>query len=167
MRKPHQALPPARLRSILGSVLVLAAAAATAQAPNDFRLVAQAGAVFPEYPASVVVIDSTGFAGSCRIDPPDRVDGACSALLQLALDPADLDAIWDAVQSNGFFGLDSTYLDTTFVGGSYADLLITGGGQSHHVRTMNTAVPGVDQVIIAVNAFLPPDHQIAYNEILP
>ena len=159
-----------RLRT-LAVALTLAFLAATAslqaQAPPDFHVVAQGGAIDPDHPVQIVIVDSTGAGAFCEIEGPDRLTADCTTQVALALGAAELDSVWSAVQRFGFFGLDSTYLDTTFVGGSWAELEVTGAGQSHRVRTQNTGVAGVDSVMVALNEVLPAGNKIVYNEIVP
>ena len=69
--------------------------------------------------------------------------------------------------ANDFFNLASTALNDSTAGGTWAELLISGIGQTYFVVTQNTAVTGFDSIMIAINSVLPLDKQIIYNEILP
>jgi hypothetical protein len=152
---------------LIASTLLFAAPRAGAQAPSDLMVIAQGGAVAPDHPIAVVILDSLGTGVYCGIDPPDRLTLDCSAQTALILTGTDLDSIWSAAITNGFFGLDSVYVDTTLAGGTWAELEISGGGQANKVFARNLAVPGFDAVLIAINSVLPPANRILTNETLP
>ena len=147
--------------------LVGAASPLVAQTPGDFRLVAQGGALSPDYSISIVLLDSTGIGLFCDVQPQDRLTLHCTQETPLALSAAGRDSIWTAIQDHGFFALDPSYLDTSLVGGTWADLRVFANGLSHAVHSQNVAVPGLDAIMMVINGVLPPSHQIVYNEIVP
>ena len=159
---------PARVL-LLGGFVILSVflPANSMSTPIDFYLSASAGAVHPDEEARGVLIDSTGAGTFCLVEANDRDTGDCTSSSLLALTPAELDTIWTAVVANDFFNLASTALNDTTSGGNWAELLISGNGQTYFVVTQNMAVTGFDNIMIALNSVLPPDKQILYNEILP
>ena len=149
------------------AVAAIAMPAVSNSAPIDFYVSASAGAVHPDEEARGVLIDSTGAGTFCLVEAQDRDTGNCTSSSLLALTPAELDTIWAAVVANDFFNLATTALNDTTSGGTWAELLITGNGQTYFVVTQNMAVTGFDNIMIALNSVLPPGKQILYNEILP
>jgi hypothetical protein len=135
--------------------------------PADFEIVALAGGAAPWTSYLGVVIDTTGVGSWCRVDEADRGSGTCTATGSVTLSVAGRNAVWSAIQDQGYFGLAPTHFDPGVGDGSFVELRVTGGGATHVVRTQNTAVAGVDSVVVALNAALPDSVQLSYNEIMP
>lgn len=158
----------ARLFLLVGAAVIASAPATISHsAPIDFYVSASAGAVHPDEEARGVIIDSTGTGTFCLVEANNRDTGDCTTSSLLALTAAELDTIWAAVVAHDFFNLAARSLSDSTAGGTWAELLITGNGQTHLVVTQNVAVTGFDSIMIALNSVLPLDKQIIYNEILP
>ena len=165
MRHPFRCARAGLTASLALLFLVLPAGAGAQSVPGDFLVVASAGSVSPDLPVRIVVFDGDLDGEFCRIDPPDRATGACSFTEVLVFTAPQLDAVWAAVQSNGFFGLDSAYVDPDVADGSYAELTVTANGVTHTVTTHNIAVASFDAVVLAINAELPAGRRLIYNAI--
>jgi len=155
--------------SLTAGMGMLAAAGprpAASQAPPDMTIIAQGGSVLPDEPVRIVVVDSTGSGEVCQVDPPDRDTGACTSTTPVVLTSQDMDSVWTAVQTAGFFALAPDHA-SSIPDGTYAELTIRGGGASHTVRTQNLEVLGFDLVLAALNAALPPGLGIETNELHP
>ena len=150
------------LAPLIAAALLAFAVMATAAAPTDFEIVAQAGGASPEDTARIVVVDSTGAGEACTIEPQDREAALCTQTSPVLLSPAVLDDLWSVVQSSGFFALDSTYFDTTLVGGTWAEVSIRGGGTTHTVMIQNMSVAALDTVVTVLNAALSPEQRLSY-----
>lgn len=151
---------------LLWTLALATAHAGTIPAPADLDMVAAAGGVSISTSAGLVAVNADT-AAVCVTDPADRASGACSMSVDVALSQADLDEIWTAIQDQAFFALDSAFVDTLTRGGSWAELTVTGDGQTHRVVTQNTVVPAFDTIMLTINQFLPPGLELVYNAILP
>jgi len=168
-RRPNRG--SGRLRRIGLSVLPVLAGLlgprfAAAQAPSDFTVTARGGGVQAAHEVHTVVVDAAG-GEFCRTAFADRATGACTDTAPVALSPAQLDSLWEAVQVNGFFALDTAYVSTEWADGTWAELTVTGDAATHRVATQNTAVFGFDAILSALNGMLPPEQRIVTIETLP
>ena len=151
------------------AVAALSALAATpthAAAPPDFLLDGIAGGRAPWETVSRVVIDAAGNGSYYEMGAADRATGTFTLITGFTLSSGDLDALWNAVQTNGFFALAPLY-DSGAFDGSFCRLVVQGGGQLDTTVTMNIAVSGVDNVVTTLNSLTPGSADLIYNAIVP
>lgn len=135
--------------------------------PPDFTVIAGAGGVMAAHPNRLVVIDASGAASFCFTAPADRDTGRCTTLTPFTLTTDNLNTIWNAVQTNGFFALPSESLNKSISDGTFAHLVIKANGVTHEVLTQNQAVDPLDNIVKAMNSVLPSAYRLKYNAIAP
>jgi hypothetical protein len=143
-----------------------AATPARAVVPPDFYLDGIAGGREPSETVSRVVIDALGNGFYYEMGVADRATGTFTLMSTFTLSSGDLDALWNSVQTNGFFALAPLY-DSGAHDGSFCRLVVQGGGQLDTTITMNIAVSGVDNVVTTLNAMTPGGADLIYNAIVP
>jgi hypothetical protein len=143
-------------------MVLLGAAVDPAAVPADFRLELTVAAR-PAGPGDVesIALEADGRVRcSARLTPEGGLPAA-----ELRIAPAEVAAIHAELSSRRFFELDPVYSDPEVADGDLASLVVTAGGRSHRVTTINVAVDDFDAIVLALLDRLPPERRIAYNAL--
>jgi hypothetical protein len=134
--------------------------------PDDFLLIASAGGIPPWKENRSIELHADG-TGTCFVTRPQHRDvGPMVPNGRFKLSDAEMDTLTDVINTSGFFSLDHEFLSDT-EDGTYSFLEITMNGQTNQVQAENVAVPGVDDIIQALNSMVPKHCRLEYNAILP
>jgi len=132
-------------------------------APSDFELLATAGGIAPWESKSKLEINSDGEAKYYSMDPIES--GTWNLVDEFTLTSTQLDEIWDELIANDFFNMDDNYEDTKWKGGSYAELTVTGDGETKTVRTQNIIIKAFNAIMDVINTYIPGDNGLYYNAL--
>lgn len=152
---------------ILGLLLLSVAGPAAAQnVPADFKLIGTAGGLagFAEYATVRVGADGQGLYQRFLPDEPGT-----PALEENAftLSAAELGQLWQAIQTNNFFGLPAETANDDIGDRTFAELIVTANGQTHAVTTENVALAGFDDIVATLNSLTPGDDDLVYDTSEP
>ena len=135
--------------------------------PQDFEIYATAGSYVPWADIYRLEINTNGEATYSIVYAEDKHEGngEWTTISQFELTENEMDQIWDAVEANDFFSLDSYYTGSA-ADGTFAYVMITAEGETNTVKTENIPVPQLDNIVNTINSFTPGEYDLFYNDIL-
>lgn len=151
----------------LGLLLVLTAIPAWGQdVPTDLEVIATAGGLGPDAEYATVRITTDGQGTYHRFQSGDLTSPTLESST-FALNTAEVEQLWQAIQDGDFFNLEAEYAAEDIVDRTYAELNITANGSVHTVTTQNIAVEGFDDIISTINALTPGNADLVYDTSEP
>ena len=153
--------------AILGWLLLQSVPHVLAQLayPPDLAITAISGGFAPWETCEKIEIASTGYTTYWRMTNRTAAEWILNSSFTLSVD--DLSTIWNAIETNNFFGLAPHYTEPNVLDGSFCVMSIIANNQTHTVRTENIEVPEFDAVAITINNVTPGDLDLFYNQIHP
>ena len=133
--------------------------------PNDFELTGIAGGIAPWTKLFKLEINSNGETKYYWMYPEDRGNIKWTLKNEFIRSSIQMDEIWDEMEDNDFFNLNSLYEKPNTHDGTYAQLDITGNGQSNKARTVNIAVSNFDAIVKKINDITPGSSDLFYNAL--
>ncbi len=132
------------------------------QVPADLEIIAAAGGIEPAMENHYVRILANGQGEYARyladaVGQPNLVSN------NFMLEATALASLWQAIQSNDFFGLNPLYTTPDSLRRSYARLIIHANGTTHEVITRDIAVERFDNIMAAINQATPPENDLIYD----
>ncbi len=128
--------------------------------PEDFKLVLSADGS-PGTISETITILADGQANYSKF-----TDGNPIQILNdtnFTISKAGLQQIWQSVQNNDFFSLDSAYKDDSVFDGSTALFTITANGVTKQVIMENKSTQKIQDLISAINSNVPSEYNIDYS----
>ena len=86
---------------------------------------------------------------------------------EVSLSPDQLTALYAEITENRFFELEDVYGDKEVFGGDKAIIVVTAGGTTKEVITVNMKVIDFDDIVRKLNEYLPEDRKVYYNALSP
>jgi len=133
--------------------------------PDDFELIAVAGGFAPWTELFKFELNSDGEGKYYWMYPEDRVAKKWTLKEEFTLTQNQMDELWNEILDNDFFDIEGLQEKLYTHDGSYAELTITGNGQTHTVRTENLPVITFDRIMRKINSMIPGDNGLFYNDI--
>ena len=129
--------------------------------PPDFKLVATAAGEAPWEVTETITILANGEVNFYRHEG----EGSLETLLDTSftINVSQVQQIWQAVQNNNFFSLNSNYQDSARHDGSFALFTITANGNTKQVSVKNTLLTEIQNIISSINANVPSEYNLNYN----
>jgi hypothetical protein len=132
--------------------------------PGDFKVKLTSAARGPvRSPPDIesIEIDASGAAASSAMDGPEgRLPAA-----KLKLSRDAVARIHRAILDQRFFDLKPEYSNPSVLQGDQAQIVVTAGGRTRRVRTVNIRVHAFDRITIAIDRELPIERRIQYNAL--
>jgi len=133
--------------------------------PPDLQLIGSAGGVEPWEQRHLLQIDADGKGTYTRyipasVQPPLEEH-------TFTLTQAEVGQIWQAIQDNRFFNLDSVYTNPAVTGGSSALISIRANGVTRVVYARNRIVVSLDSIIAVINRVTPGGSDLLYSPAIP
>jgi len=133
--------------------------------PEDFTLSVYSGGYNTWNTLYLFYLDATGEASYYVQNEEQRLDGDFELVNQFVLTDNELTELWELILENDFFNLDQEYARDHVVDGSYANLEITGDGQTHSVQTVNIDLDSFDSIVTFINTLTPDENDLYYNAL--
>ncbi len=129
--------------------------------PQDFKLVGTTGGVAPWAASETITIIANGqvhfFSSQGGSSPQILLD------TNFTISTSQIQQIWQTIQNENFFSLNSDYKDDTVRGGSIALFTITANGITKQVRVKNSAQQQIQNIISTINSNVPVDYNLNYT----
>ena len=129
--------------------------------PSDFKLVGTTGGIAPWTESETITILANGqvhfFSSKGGVSPQILLDTS------FTINNAQTEKIWQAIQTENFFSLNSDYKDDTVKGGSIALFTITANGTTKQVKVKNTGQQEIQNIISTINSNIPADYNLNYT----
>ena len=129
--------------------------------PQDFKLVGTTGGAAPWAVSETITILANGqvhfFSSQGGSSPQILLD------TNFTISTSQVEQIWQAIQNENFFSLNSDYKDDTVRGGSIALFTITANGTTKQVKVKNTAQQQIQNIISSINSNVPADYNLNYT----
>jgi len=133
--------------------------------PEDLSLLAYSGGFDTWSPIYLLYLDATENVYYSICDYENRETGNFELISQFSFNEEEIMSLWETVTEGDFFNLDQEYGRNSVIGGSYANLTITGNGMTHSVQTVNIDVDAFDAIIKMLNSLSPNDNDLIYNAL--
>ncbi|MCJ7570588.1 MAG: hypothetical protein MUO82_01750, partial [Candidatus Thermoplasmatota archaeon] len=135
--------------------------------PQDFEIYATSGSYVPWADIFRLEINTNGEVIYSIVYPEDKHEGSgkWTKISDFSLTENEMNKIWDTVQTNDFFSLDSYYSGEA-LDGTFAYVRITANGVNHSVKTENIPVAQLDKIVKTINSVTPGDYDLFYNDVL-
>ena len=129
--------------------------------PQDFKLVGTTGGVAPWALSETITILANGqvhfFRSQGGSSPEIFLDTT------FTISTSGIQQIWQTIQTENFFSLNSDFKDDTVRGGSIALFTITANGITKQVTVKNSAQQQIQNIISSINSSVPEDYNLNYT----
>ena len=129
--------------------------------PSDFKLEVSTGGMELWEISETITIEANGQGNFYR----SKGGNSQEVLLDtnFTITTEQVQQIWQSVQNENFFNLNSNYENDTVVGGSYAIFTITADGVTKQVTVKNISQQQIQNIISSINSNVPSDYNIDYT----
>ncbi len=128
--------------------------------PSDFKLIASTGDAVPWGVAQTITILANGDAHFTNFQDGDPPKFLLDTSFTITLN--QVQQIWQEIQTENYFSLNSNYEDSTVFDGSIALLTITANGVTDQVRVKNIAQQQIENIISSINSNIPSEYNLKY-----
>jgi hypothetical protein len=129
--------------------------------PSDFKFIGTAGGAAPWSVSNTITILANGqvhfFSSKGGSSPQILAD------TNFTISASSVQQIWQTIQNENFFSLNSDYKNDTVKGGSVVIFTITANGTTKQVRVKNTSQQQIQDIISGVNSNLPSYYNLPYE----
>jgi len=130
--------------------------------PTDLKIICNAGGgeMWEEHRLLQITADGKGsymrYLPSEVVDPPLEENTFTLSQVQVA-------EIWNAIETNSFFYLDSANVDSSIIGGSSIRFSILANGITKVAYAKNQVIWELDSIIAAINRVTPTGYELIYE----
>ncbi len=127
--------------------------------PSDLKLIASCGGAPWEVTETITILaDGSGHFTSFQggSSPKFLLDTA------FTLSSIQMQQIWQVIENENYFSLNSNYENDTLLDGSIALLTITANGVTKQVRVKNIAQSQIQNIISTINSNVPAEYNLKY-----
>ena len=128
--------------------------------PSDFKLECTSEALIPWSESETITILENGqveFVKTLGEDLSGLIDTTFTIPSQ------NVQTIWQAVQNNNFFSLNSEFKDDSISDGSILLFTIIANGDTNQVYTKNISQQEIENILVSVNSNVPAEFNIHYT----
>ena len=133
--------------------------------PQDFDFLVVSGGFHSNTTLIKLHINSNGEATYSKLYPKDRATSLWTLITTFDFTENEMNQIWEEITLNDFFNLNGLYQDQGILDGTYAEITITGEGNTHTVKTENIPVVRFDRIIKKINDLTPGEYDLFYNAV--
>ena len=134
--------------------------------PSDLKIIGCAGGVAPWEVNAAIRIDAEGhsvysqfISNAVALQPLD--------VQEFTLTETQVNQIWEAIQDNDFFNLDTETINEEIQDRTFAWLLVTADGNTHQVYTRNIPYEPFDTIVNTINEATPDTLDLIYDISVP
>ena len=142
------------------SLLIMSATIYAQNPPSDFKLIASTGDAIPWGAAQTITILANGDAHFTNFQNGDPPKFLLDTSFTITLN--QVQQIWQEIQTENYFSLNSNYEDSTIFDGSIALFTITANGVTDQVRVKNIAQQQIENIISSINSNVPSAYNLKY-----
>ena len=122
--------------------------------PDKFIIQASSGGVAPWTEHTLLHIYTNGNADYIRYIPNDMTAPPLKET-KFSLTSSHINELWQIIETNNFFSLDSLYVDENVKDGFRYILSVTTENKCHQVTVQNIHQPQFDRIIQTINRLIP------------
>ena len=129
--------------------------------PSDFKLIVTAGGMELWEISETITIEADGNANFYR----SKGGSSPEVLLDtnFTITTEQVQQIWQSIQNENFFSLNSIYKDDTVIGGSFVVFTVTADGTTKQVTVKNISQQQIQNIISSINSNVPSDFNLNYT----
>ena len=128
--------------------------------PSDFELAGTTGSVGPWGSSETITIYANGQVNFFSYNESPSLQTLMDTNFTISV--SQIRQIWQSVQNNNFFSLNTNYQDTDIHDGSYVLLKITANGNTKQVKVKNSIQQEIIDIINSVNSNMPENLRLEY-----
>ena len=149
------------LRAVILFIIIIYGNIYSQSPPSDFKLVATTGGLSPLAVSETVTVLADGEVNFIRLNGGISLD--ISLDTNFSINASQVQQIWQSVQNNNYFSLNTNYQDTVIRGGSLGLFTITANGITKQVLVINAVQNEIQNIFASVNSNVPPDYNLNYS----
>ncbi len=127
--------------------------------PSDFKLVGTTSGA-PWTASETITILANGGVNFFRHSGVESLETLLDT--SFTINSSQVQQIWQAIQDNNYFSLNSNYKDSTRHDGSFVLFTITANGNTKQVSVKNIQLPEIQTIVTSINNNVPSEYNLNY-----